>query len=199
MDRKSVVVYTLLLCIIIPILSSCKPSDKYADNNSMEPETEIQNLIAENAKSYEFKEEKYTDTENVNSCVTISYPQIDDQEYTQINNLIKNFVENIAENIYGNEYENVTLDLSYEVTYSDDKYISIVFSGQGNVSTAAYPNKLLIAVNIDVINSEILSFYDIYNKDDELLKTVSDNFNEQFVPMKLEELQIKKAMIHSMK
>lgn len=193
MDRKAVAVYTLLLCIIISMLSSCKSSDKYVDSNSTEPDTEIQDLIAENAKFYEFKEEKYTDTENVNSCVTISYPQIDDQEYTQINNLIKNFAENISENIYGNEYENVTLDLSYEVTYSDGKYISIVFSGQGNVSTAAYPNRLLTAVNIDVVNSEILSFYDIYNQDDELLKTVRNNFNEQFVPMKLEELQIKNS------
>lgn len=191
MDKKTVVVYTLLLCIIISILSSCKLSDKYVNNNSMEPDIEIQNLIAENAHLYEFKEKKYMDTEHINSCVTISYPQIDNQEYTQINNLIKNFVKNISENIYGNEYEDVTLDLLYEITYSDNKYISLVFRGQGNVSSAAYPNRLLIAVNIDIVNSEILSFYDIYNKDNELLKTISDNFNIQFVPGKLKELKIK--------
>lgn len=189
MSKKTVVVYTLLLCIII--LSSCKLNDKYINNNSVESDTEIQNLIAENAQPYEFKEEKYIDTEHVNSSVTIFYPQIDNQEYTQINNLIKNFVKNISENIYGNEYEDVTLDLLYEITYSDNKYISLVFRGQGNVSSAAYPNRLLIAVNIDVVNSEILSFYDIYNKDNELLKTISDNFNTQFVPGKLKELKIK--------
>lgn len=132
-------------------------------------------------ESHEFSKVVFTDTSHENSNVKVEYPQIKDEEHKTVNELIKNFAEDLAVNVYSGDYSNLDLEVFYRITYQDSELLSIVFDGFGNISTAAYPNELLFAINVDLSDSKVLSFSDIFSVSNESLKIVGDNYHEQFI------------------
>lgn len=130
---------------------------------------------------YEFSKLVFTDTSHENSNVKVEYPQIKGKGHKTVNELIKSFAKDFAVNVYSDDYSNLDLEVSYRISYQDSELLSIVFYGFGNVSTAAYPNELLFAINVDLSDSKVLSFSDIFTVNNESLKIVGDNYHEQFI------------------
>lgn len=141
----------------------------------------------------EFNNEFFLDTSHENSKVEIKYPQINDDNLEDINKLIKEFAEGIASENYGEDYVNLNLKVeNYKIAYYDGNLLSIVFKADGYVSTAAYPNSFLTAININLEKASIISLSDIYFIDDNFSEVVNNNFQEQFLPKKLKEWGINK-------
>ena len=138
-------------------------------------------------------DEIFIDKSHQNSNVVIRYPQIDDDNLEDINRLIKEFAENIASESYGEDYVNLNLEISnYEIVYHKKDLLSIVFEANGYVSTAAYSNRFLRTINIDLKTSSVISLSDIYFINDNFKDLVNMNFQEQFPPEKLKEWNINK-------
>lgn len=136
----------------------------------------------------EFYEETFVDTSHNNSNILIIYPQFESESKQSVNDLIINFVENFASSVYGSDYANLNLKVEkYNITYYNGNLLSIVFEANGYVSTAAYPNKFLHAINIDIKSESIISLSDIYSVDDVFSSIIYNDFYEQFAPQKLKE------------
>lgn len=144
--------------------------------------------IKSDHSNHEFYEETFVDTSHNNSNISILYPQFKTKNKNSVNDLIINFVENFASNVYVSDYVNLNLEVEkYNITYYDGNLLSIVFEANGYVSTAAYPNNFLYAINIDIGSVSIISLSDIYSVDDAFSSIIDNDFYEQFVPQKLKE------------
>lgn len=137
---------------------------------------------------YDFSENLFSDTSHENSNVTIKYPQINNEDYSEINKIIKDFAENIPSHYYPSDYINLGLEMDYKIPYKSKNWISVVFEGIGYVRTAAHPNKLIYAININLSDASIVSLSDIYTINDEVEKIIRDDFQSQFAEGQLERL-----------
>ena len=151
----------------------------------------IRNVSKGKQEHSAFYESTFLDTSHENSSVTVKYPQINDENYRTVNELIKNFAENIASDTYGSDYVNLNLDASYRIAYNDNELLSIVFEVQGYVSTTAHPNQFLSAINVNLSTETIISLSDLYSIEDGFVEVIDNDFHEQFTPKKLEEWGIK--------
>lgn len=148
-------------------------------------------IIKGNSEKIEFSEMVFSDISHENSNISIKYPQIKDKNQIRTNEMIKNFVENMPLKTYGSDYINLKLNASYKISYNENNLLSIIFYVNGNVSTAAYPNNFLLAINIDLKTESVIKFSDIYTVEDDIIEVIKRNFKDQFIPKKLNEWGIK--------
>lgn len=139
-----------------------------------------------------FSEFRADDSSHPNSSIIITYPQITQLEYRKTNQLIEDFVNKLAEDAYGKNYQNLNMKLSYKITYTKNKLLSIVFEGIGNQTTSAYLNNLIFALNINLESESIVSLSDIYYITSETIEVIKKSFNKNFIPKKLEEWGVTK-------
>jgi len=88
--------------------------------------------------------------------VKIIYPQIsslsDQVKQKAINKLLEEEALDILKGYLQDDpkLKNVTLKMNYEVKLKNNKYISVAYSGYGNVKGTAHPLSLFYTTNIDV-------------------------------------------------
>ena len=149
---------------IIFSLISCEDNKTVLVSSGSE-ETEKAN------KKYGVATEKYE-----KKSVRISYPVISnlgniDKEY-RINKIIKDTaLQAIDYYVHGQDIE---LNIIYEVKYKDDKYISIAFSGVGDIVNASYPTNHFYTLNIDIDKGERIQLKDVINIDNSLVSKIKE-------------------------
>lgn len=132
----------------------------------------------DNYSYYNFKNKTYVN--DINENIKFDIPQIDNEGFSFINDLINNTIVDYILDEYGYDLSNLTLDLSYEISCNSKDLISIKFFGIGNIATAAHPNHLFKTVNIDVTNKKIVKLNEIYNIDDEFINIYINEFKNNF-------------------
>ncbi len=120
---------------------------------------------ANDVSSFSITSSVYTDSSLEGSKIEISYPQLDGDEYAQINSLISNHAVNEAYRYYGNDFTDLTLSIDSRVTLCDGNILSIIFEGVGNVESVAHPNNLFYTLNIDMKSGERIILTDVYSVD----------------------------------
>jgi len=109
--------------------------------------------------------------------VSISFPNIEiygSELQEKINNLIWNEVQQML-NIFP-EWNELTLDVQYEIKFSSDSLLSIVYTGVGFVKGSARPTHLFYALNINMETGEKIILDDVVIIDEKFIELLlSDN------------------------
>lgn len=122
---------------------------------------------------------KYEYVNEINDNVRISIPQIANDNFDDVNELIKTTIVDYILNYYSNDLDDLTLELSYEISYDSKDLISINFSGVGNKKNAAYPNNIFKTINIDMRKRKLLKLNDLYNVDYSFIEMYKKEFEKQ--------------------
>lgn len=131
--------------------------------NEMESDTKVDNYDAE---------ESQADIES-----NIQYPvftNIANEE--QVNQLILDYINQI-ETRY-NADDSLTLSISYQIMFQNERYISIYFSG--DVEGAAYPRPFKATLNIDLVQVSRAALNNIVNLNDNFINIFSDAAQTKF-------------------
>lgn len=112
--------------------------------------------------------------------VIINYPQFenknDKEEIKTLNKLIEDEALKIMNQYDINDLSGLEID--YEISFCNEKIMSIKYSGLGNVKKAVYPNNIFYTSNIDTQNQAILKLSDVVDVDETFLdKFKGDNFS----------------------
>ena len=127
--------------------------------------------------TYEINSNEYTYKLNGNN-VLIKYPVLisDKFDFTIINDTIKE----TALNIFSIDKEvNQEVNIEYEVTFSNNSFISIVFKGLINATSSAHPSNIFYTLNINIENSSKIRLTDIYNIDDDFVEICRNELKKQ--------------------
>lgn len=127
--------------------------------------------------TYEINSNEYTYKLNGNN-VLIKYPVLisDKFDFTIINDTIKE----TALNIFSIDKEvNQEINIEYEVTFSNNSFISIVFKGLINATSSAHPSNIFYTLNINIENSSKIRLTDIYNIDDDFVEICRNELKKQ--------------------
>ena len=164
-----------------------EPEDNTDDGNSTdnaqtEPESDTDDAPSSDDNTQTVPEELYTDkiftdTSHENSSVTITYPEFNyDGINEAVNAVIFSKVEKFAQEYYTDDYKNLDMKLDFKISYLSDECLSIVFTGSGNVITAAHPNNLCFALTLSTAG-EIITLDKIIQIDDAFADTVKDHID----------------------
>ncbi|GMQ61351.1 polysaccharide deacetylase family protein [Vallitalea maricola] len=112
--------------------------------------------------------------------ILINYPQFENknnkEEIKTLNKLIADEALKIM-----NQYDidNLSsLEIDYEISFCNEKIMSIKYSGLGNEKKSVYPDNIFYTTNIDTQNQTILKLSDVVDIDETFLdKFQSDNFS----------------------
>jgi len=172
--KKRLCAYGLLLVLAI-LLIGCEPSTSLSGDDT---EHDTMNTINPTSFLLSITEIQSTTTYTITSSifeenyVRISYPYIEMlnvKMQEKINSLI-------WQEIYGlfswhSEWEEpVTLDIDYEIKFSSDRLLSMIFSGIGHVPGAPRPFWIFHTLNINVVNGEKIMLSDVINIDAYLIE-----------------------------
>ena len=187
MIRKLCVLSVIVGTMVITLSCSIKTDDStkaVMGNNSISAEnSKIENnKVNENGTQNDLKvspESSYkitSETYDNNKGTKINYPQITDlsdaEKQKQLNEIIKN--EALKGNNYYKDVDgDVTIDINYKIVCQEPEFLSIIYSGVGNVSGAAHPSNLFYTTNLDIINTKILRLNDIVD--------INDDFGNMFI------------------
>lgn len=126
---------------------------------------------------------KLSSTENI----AISYPQLKGMDKLQRQNEINHMIEEKATAIleefgdYAGAIDNnlvhsgipiLTVDITYDVKLSNDKILSMVFSGYSNVLGSAHPLNQYYTLNIDLEEVSIVEITDIMDLTSDFIKSI---------------------------
>lgn len=185
---------TILILIIILALSACANENNCNEavvdiiemlSSSQRKERHAENTLQETDVSYlqnkAFLQTEFEDIETahyINQDVYISYPQILNSEAAQLNELIKReAIEMFLVNYYENE-NNLVLEISYAITFRNEKLLSIVFYGYGNKKDTAHPNRHFCTLNVDLENMKKICLKNVINDFEKFISTVK---NKNFI------------------
>ena len=119
----------------------------------------------------------YSDSSHQGSKVDIKYPIFEGND--EVNKLIKETAVDYINEFCGTDYVDLTADINFQVSYSSNTLVSVIFSGLVNVRTAAHPNNIFFTVNIDPQKSELVKFNDRYQMNSALINTFYRRAQEQ--------------------
>ncbi|SEW16299.1 hypothetical protein [[Clostridium] fimetarium] len=187
MKKVKITLVSTIVCINIITaicLVSCQNNESgNTFDNSTSSHDEVSSISYELRNvsvDYTINEEVFSDTSHINSNVNIKYPQLigDKRDYSEVNNFIK---ETIMEHLYdyGVDYSNLTITVDFKITFSNKRLISIVFSGFGNVRTAAHPNNIFYSLNIDLEACSKIKLQDICSINSNLVKIYREKWAQQ--------------------
>lgn len=148
--------------------NSISAENSKIENNKVNENGTQNNLEVSPKSSYKIISEIYDN----NKGTKINYPQITDlsdaEKQKGLNEIIKN--EALKGNNYYKDVDgDVTIDINYKIVCQEPEFLSIIYSGVGNVSGAAHPSNLFYTTNLDIINTKILSLNDIVDIDDDFV------------------------------
>lgn len=129
------------------------------------------------------KREVYADNSHKNSQVSVTYPVFSGADMQKINADIYTFAKNFAELYYGQDYTDLQLELTFEVKRYDSEYLSIAFTGTGNVRTAAHPNNLFLTKNYDLQKKQAITLSALHTIDRAFADTLYTAVEEQFTAL----------------
>ena len=66
-------------------------------------------------------------------------------------------------------YRGGNIDINYKIVCQEPEFLSIIYSGVGNVSGAAHPSNLFYTTNLDITNTKILRLNDIVDINDDFV------------------------------
>lgn len=129
------------------------------------------------------KREVYADTSHKNSQVSVTYPVFSGADMQAINADIYAFAKDFAELYYGQDYTDLQLELTFEVKRYDSEYLSIAFTGTGNVRTAAHPNNLFLTKNYDLQKKQAITLSALHTIDCAFADALYTAAEEQFTAL----------------
>lgn len=135
--------FIVLAALLACLLCSCGAKEQTDSTN-------MNNISSNSTADSAVKRKVYADTSHKNSQVSVAYPVFSGADMQEINADIYAFAKNFAELYYGQDYTDLQLELTFEVKRYDAEYLSIAFTGTGNVRTAAHPNNLFLTKNYDL-------------------------------------------------
>lgn len=159
----------------------------YSENSKEESaspsKTETPNIDQENpSKNHSYK---IITTDFVQNNINIQYPQIkgfgDDSDEKLINDMIKNDIldreVNNAIEFYQDEniLSKLNVDITYQVTWSADEILSIMYTGITNIEGGIHPNNEFHAITIDLKNKKRLYLSNFVNIDSELIQKIKQS------------------------
>ena len=129
------------------------------------------------------KREVYADNSHKNSQVSVVYPVFSGADMQKINADIYTFAKNFAELYYGQDYTDLQLELTFEVKRYDSEYLSIAFTGTGNIRTAAHPNNLFLTKNYDLQKKQAITLSALHTIDRAFADALYTAAEEQFTAL----------------
>ena len=129
------------------------------------------------------KREVYADNSHKKSQVSVTYPVFSGADMQKINADIYTFAKNFAELYYGQDYTDLQLELTFEVKRYDSEYLSIAFTGAGNVRTAAHTNNLFLTKNYDLQKKQAITLSALHTIDRAFANTLYTAVEEQFTAL----------------
>ena len=148
--------------------NSISAENSKVENNKVNENGTQNNLKVSPESSYKIISETYDN----NKGTKINYPQITDlsdaEKQKELNEIIKN--EALKGNNYYKDVDgDVTIDINYKIVCQEPEFLSIIYSGVGNVSGAAHPSNLFYTTNLDITNRKNLILNDIVNINDDFV------------------------------
>lgn len=144
------------------------------------PLSQISNLLNEDIKNKAFtsktvSSESKFEVERISNG-SITYPKVTNS----VGDLKADYINSDIENLVGTysaigETSN-SLKLDYEVSYVGDDYISLLFKGMQESESGEY--QLLDALNYDVKTGYLISGQNLFNHDDEFIKSLNNTLNK---------------------
>lgn len=166
--------YFIVLAFLFSCLLLCA-CDTQGETDSTTPSS----VTADSA----VKREVYADNSHKNSQVSVVYPVFSGADMQKINADIYTFAKNFAELYYGQDYTDLQLELTFEVKRYDSEYLSIAFTGTGNVRTAAHPNNLFLTKNYDLQKKQAITLSALHTIDRAFADTLYTAVEEQFTAL----------------
>lgn len=129
---------------------------------------------------YEINSNTYTYTLYENN-VSIKYPILSSNEIdlASVNKLIKETALNIF--TVDKEFKQ-DINISYEIVFNNNKFISIIFTGLANATPSAHPRNMFYTLNIDIERGSKIKLTDIYNIDDSFIELYKSELKKQTIP-----------------
>lgn len=166
--------YFIVLAFLFSCLLLCA-CDTQGETDSTTPSS----VTADSA----VKREVYADNSHKNSQVSVAYPVFSGADMQKINADIYTFAKNFAELYYGQDYTDLQLELTFEVKRYDSEYLSIAFTGTGNVRTAAHPNNLFLTKNYDLQKKQAITLSALHTIDRAFADALYTAAEEQFTAL----------------
>ena len=145
--------------------------------------TSMGNLSSNSTADSAVKREVYADNSHKNSQVSVAYPVFSGADMQEINADIYAFAKDFAELYYGQDYADLQLELTFEVKRYDAEYLSIAFTGTGNVRTAAHPNNLFLTKNYDLQKKQPITLSALHTIDRAFADALYTAAEEQFTAL----------------
>lgn len=157
---------TKLLVLIIAlffILSGCKNAASIENSSYIiSSSSDSSSGVAVNELKKVYKDESYS-----NSLIQINYPQFQTQQenYQAINEEIAAAIPAYVTATCGEDREGLTLEMDYSVYTHQGKWLSVVFEGLLNVSSATHPSNQLFSLNFDLTTGKRATLNDMIPAD----------------------------------
>lgn len=164
-----------ILTVHLVILSGCDVSDKEQSQDSVQGNNGTTFLHIEN-----ISRKLYQDASRQNSNIQIFYPVFNSENMESVNQKVYDFVKKVATDIYGQDYTDLEITMDFDIKRYDENIVSIVYTGQGNVTMAAYPNSLFVSQNISIKEDRQITLSDVCMIDDAFVDTVKQAVSREY-------------------
>ena len=137
--------------------------------------------VTKSTQKLEYTKVEYNKAPNEKSKVKIMYPVFTGDGADNLNKIIDNMVTGYAtiNTDFFSAEEGLTLDYNSEVTLNDGKTVSIVFWGDSNMESSAYPTTSLYTLYYDLTDMKEIALLDLYNVNADFAKTF---FSKAYYP-----------------
>lgn len=158
--------FALCFVLFCLLLSSCKNCD--------DKTISIDNLADKKVFDYVVSTEQFADHAE-QKAIEINYPVFYRNQHrcTEIDQLLREVWEDYISD-YGGSVPQLTLSADYEIMFTSNTFVSIVFRGTSNIKSAAYPINFAFSVNILMETARIANTADLIEMNNTFLKEVSD-------------------------
>lgn len=168
--------FIVLTALLTLLLCSCSAKNQTDSTN-------MNNISSNSTADSAVKHEVYADNSHKNSQVSVTYPVFSGADMQEINIDIYAFVKDFAELYYGQDYTDLQLELTFEVKRYDAEYLSIAFTGTGNIRTAAHANNLFLTKNYDLQKMEPITLSALHTIDRAFADALYAAAEEQFIAL----------------
>lgn len=170
-----------LCCVVSAALLACLLCACGAKEQT--DSTNMNNISSNSTADSAVKREVYADTSHKNSQVSVAYPVFSGADMQEINADIYAFAKDFAELYYGQDYTDLQLELIFEIKRYDSEYLSIAFTGTGNVLTAAHPNNLFLTKNYDLQKKQPITLSALHTIDRAFADALYTAAEEKFIAL----------------
>ena len=195
MNRILAIIFSLIVSLpLVGCMVQKKPP--LSDDSSMSAASETSNRLQGEAKDCFYLVE-----ESAENLISVQVPIVTTANALEINRCIKEQVynelqnwllpdkcslkesetsiSNIDKRMEPSEYSTQYLHISGKITFKNDTLVSLVFTGNQNVKSAAHPNEVFFTINVDVHTAQRVSLADVCAIDDSLYTAFLTHVNSE--------------------